>query len=163
MVPSAQYQESYVGQESPPVLTTSPPYMSNQHVQSHGQPPLNDSGTNLHPVRPVFGMSLEDLFVRDGSAVPMVVYQCLQAVDTFGLEVEGIYRLSGNTSHITKLRVMFDTPSEQPDFRVPENFFHDIHSCTGLLKQFFKLLPDPLLTKENYQAFIEAACKFLHS
>lgn len=38
----------------------------------------------------------------------MVVYQCIQAVDLFGLEVEGIYRLSGTASHITKLKAMFD-------------------------------------------------------
>lgn len=56
----------------------------------------------------MFAMNLEELFVRDGSAVPIVVYQCLQAVDLFGLEVEGIYRLSGTASHISKLRAMFD-------------------------------------------------------
>jgi hypothetical protein len=56
----------------------------------------------------VFGLSLEELFERDNSAVPMVVYQCIQAVDLFGLEVEGIYRLSGTASHITKLKAMFD-------------------------------------------------------
>ena len=64
--------------------------------------------TDLPPLRPVFGLSLEELLNRDGSAVPMVVYQCLQAVDLFGLEVEGIYRLSGTASHISKLRSMFD-------------------------------------------------------
>ncbi len=53
-------------------------------------------------------MTLEALSMRDGSAVPMVVYQCIQAVDLFGLEVEGIYRLSGTTSHVTKIRAMFD-------------------------------------------------------
>ena len=66
------------------------------------------SAVELPPVRPVFGLSLEDLFNRDGSAVPMVVYQCLQAVDLFGLEVEGIYRLSGTASHVTRLRSIFD-------------------------------------------------------
>ena len=30
----------------------------------------------------------------------------------------------------------------------------------GLLKQFFRDLPDPLLTRESYLAFIEAASKF---
>jgi hypothetical protein len=65
-------------------------------------------GPNLPPLRPVFGLSLEQLFERDQSAVPMVVYQCIQAVDLFGLEVEGIYRLSGTASHITKIKAMFD-------------------------------------------------------
>lgn len=60
------------------------------------------------PPRPIFGLSLEDLLKRDGSAIPLVVYQCLQAIDLFGLEVEGIYRLSGSAVHITKLRTIFD-------------------------------------------------------
>lgn len=63
---------------------------------------------DLPPLQPVFGVSLEELFIRDGSAVPLVVYQCIQAVDLFGLEVEGIYRLSGTTSHVSRIRAMFD-------------------------------------------------------
>ena len=65
-------------------------------------------GADLPPLRPVFGVSLDELFKRDGLAVPMVVSQCLQAVDLFGLETEGIYRLSGTASHVTKLRSIFD-------------------------------------------------------
>jgi hypothetical protein len=45
------------------------------------------------------------------------------------------------------------------DFRNPENFFHDVNSVAGLLKQFFRDLPDPLLTTEHYTGFIEAASK----
>jgi hypothetical protein len=43
------------------------------------------------------------------------------------------------------------------DFRNPENFFHDVNSVAGLLKQFLRDLPDPILTSENYSGFIEAA------
>lgn len=57
--------------------------------------------------------SLDELFERDGSAVPMIVYQCIQAVDLFGLEVEGIYRLSGTASHIQKIKAMFDNGEDQ--------------------------------------------------
>lgn len=63
---------------------------------------------DLPPLRPVFGVSLDDLLKRDGSAIPLVVYQCLQAVDLFGLDVEGIYRLSGSAMHVSKLRAIFD-------------------------------------------------------
>ena len=133
---------------------------------------------DLPPLKPVFGVSLDDLFKRDGSAVPMVIYQCLQAVDLFGLDVEGIYRLSGSASHVMKLRGIFDNgekqcnrdihelyglillDSSQVDFRNPETFFHDVNSVAGLLKQFFRDLPDPLLTREHYQGFIEAARRF---
>ena len=68
----------------------------------------NSSHSSLPALRPVFGVSLEDLLRRDGSAIPLVVYQCIQAVDLYGLEVEGIYRLSGSSSHVAKLKSIFD-------------------------------------------------------
>lgn len=133
---------------------------------------------DIPPLRPVFGVSLDDLLKRDGSAIPLVVYQCLQAVELFGLDVEGIYRLSGSAPHVSKLRAIFDNgvwscskpkyvtdrqiaDSGQVDFRNPESFFHDVNSVAGLLKQFFRDLPDPLLTHEHFQDFIEAASKLL--
>ncbi|CCD54730.1 hypothetical protein ACHAPC_004910 [Botrytis cinerea] len=124
-----------------------------------GSAPAPGNSTHLAPLKPVFGLSLEELFDRDGSAVPMIVYQCIQAVDLFGLEVEGIYRLSGTASHIMKIKAMFDNGKldNLVDFRNPESFFHDVNSVAGLLKQFFRELPDPLLTIEQYPAFIEAA------
>ncbi|KAF9698715.1 hypothetical protein EKO04_002798 [Ascochyta lentis] len=109
------------------------------------------------PVNPVFGITLEDLFHRDGSPVPMVVYQCIQAVDLFGLEVEGIYRIPGTSSHIQQMKALFDSDASQVDFRNPEAFQHDVNSVAGLLKQFFRELPDPLLTREFYNKFIDAA------
>ncbi|KAI0188041.1 putative GTPase-activating protein [Xylaria flabelliformis] len=107
----------------------------------------------------VFGVSLARLYERDQFAVPMVVHQCIQAVDLYGLAVEGIYRLSGSAMHVNKLKNLFDTDQESHilDFRNPENFFHDVNSVAGLLKQFLRDLPDPLLTSENYGGFIEAA------
>ena len=82
---------------------------------SYVQPPAslgalqnNASHTSLPALRPVFGVSLDDLLKRDGSAIPLVVYQCVQAVDLFGLEVEGIYRLSGSSAHVNKLKGIFD-------------------------------------------------------
>ena len=75
------------------------------HTPSNPSSPLHPE---LPPLKPVFGVSLEDLFNRDGSAVPMLVHQCLQAVDLFGLEVEGIYRTSGTASHVSKLRAIFN-------------------------------------------------------
>ncbi|KAF2820005.1 RhoGAP-domain-containing protein [Ophiobolus disseminans] len=109
------------------------------------------------PVNPVFGITLEDLFRRDGSPVPMVVYQCIQAVDLFGLEVEGIYRIPGTSSHIQQMKALFDSDASKVDFRNPEAFQHDVNSVAGLLKQFFRELPDPLLTREFYGKFIDAA------
>ncbi|KAF2460163.1 hypothetical protein BDY21DRAFT_377678 [Lineolata rhizophorae] len=125
---------------------------------------------DLPPVRPVFGVSLDELFARDQTPVPMVVYQCIQAVDLFGLDVEGIYRVPGTASSIQMMKAMFDNgniflvlpppyliDASKVDFRNPSSFLHDVNSVAGLLKSFFRDLPDPLFTAQHYAAFIDAA------
>lgn len=120
--------------------------------------PQSTAPVNLPPpLRPVFGVDLDQLFQRDGTAVPMVVYQCMQAVDLFGLDAEGIYRLSGSANHVQSLKAIFDNDASRVDFRNPSAFFHDVNSVAGLLKQFFRDLPDPLLTRQRYAELIEAA------
>lgn len=52
---------------------------------------------------------------------------------------------------------MAESSNPALDFRNPENFYHDVNSVTGLLKQFFRDLPDPLLTLEYHDSFIAAA------
>lgn len=85
-----------------------------------GQPRRSDAPqTDLPPLNPVFGVSLDELFHRDGTAVPSVVHQCIIAVELFGLGVEGIYRTSGSNPHIMEMKAMFDNgePSSLP--RIP--------------------------------------------
>ncbi|OQE16827.1 hypothetical protein PENFLA_c026G08460 [Penicillium flavigenum] len=122
-------------------------------------PPAMDRSlqSNLPPLKPVFGVSLNDLYARDGTAVPFIVYQCFQAVELFGLDMEGIYRLSGSANHISHMKALFDNDSSQVDFTNPENFYHDVNSVAGLAKQFFRDLPDPLFTTQFYQQFVDAA------
>lgn len=113
--------------QQPPLQSQQPLYQSQpqqgssigtnplqQHPPSHqgmGSGPLQRQQSPPHqaPPRPVFGVTLSRLYERDGLAVPMVVYQCIQAVDLYGLGVEGIYRLSGSVPHVNKLKNMFDT------------------------------------------------------
>jgi len=156
--------------------------MGQQHSHANSSslppPPQSSSGlpvSQLPPLKPVFGVKLEDLFHRDGTAVPMVVYQCMQAVDLFGLDVEGIYRVSGTAAHVQSLKALFDhgrfvsslsldslltryiSASSAVDFRNPATFSHDINSVASLLKTFFRDLPDPLMTHAQYPALINAA------
>ena len=99
--------------------TAGPPQLPPAQASTplYAQPPVpigmsslqnNNSNTSLPALRPVFGVTLEELLKRDGSAIPLVVYQCIQAVDLYGLKVEGIYRLSGSSTHVNKLRAIFD-------------------------------------------------------
>ncbi|RMZ85392.1 hypothetical protein DV737_g731, partial [Chaetothyriales sp. CBS 132003] len=112
---------------------------------------------NLLPLRPVFGVPLEELFRRDNSAVPHIVYRCVEAVDFHGLDTEGLYRISGSAPTIMELRQQFDHDASQVDFRNPAAYKNDIASVTTLLKHFLRDLPDPLLTSAAYGQFIQAA------
>ncbi|KAI9733365.1 MAG: hypothetical protein M1834_003449 [Cirrosporium novae-zelandiae] len=151
--------QPYSPNDAPSQPISSPAYMRVAQRNGHGND-LNSNSAPLRsfpPLKPVFGVSLQELFHRDGSPVPMIASQCMQAVDLYGLEVEGIYRLSGTASHVNQIKELFDHDSSQVDFRNPEIFFHDVNSVAGLLKQFFRELPDPLLTAEHYDEFVNAA------
>ncbi|KAI9813155.1 MAG: hypothetical protein M1832_006384 [Thelocarpon impressellum] len=109
-------------------------------VHRTGSPSVSDA-----PSGPVFGASLDELFRKHRSAVPMIVYQCIQAVDLFGLQTEGIYRNNGSSSNIKRLKALFDSGAMTVDFRDPEQFFHDIDAVAGVMRLFFRELPRPLL------------------
>jgi hypothetical protein len=81
---------------------------SNPSPYAYSQPRSAAQVSNLPPSKPVFGLKLEYLYERDKSAVPMVVYQCIQAVDLFGLEIEGIYRSPGTASRAAQIKAIFD-------------------------------------------------------
>ncbi|KAF4979345.1 hypothetical protein FZEAL_4431 [Fusarium zealandicum] len=156
--PAGPYPAPHERQGSGAGLGQGPPPLAGRSPPPYGAPGHPPPGAST-PSKPMFGLPLNRLYERDGLAVPMVVYQCIQAVDLYGLNLEGIYRQSGSMAHIQKLKTMFDTESSNPalDFRNPENFYHDVNSVTGLLKQFFRDLPDPLLTIEHHDSFIAAA------
>jgi hypothetical protein len=117
-----QQQQQQVSQTHPPQQGNSAfspsapiPYSQADYARGPaGQATVQQSSgvlyNNAQPaLNPIFGITLEDLFRRDGSPVPMVVYQCIQAVDLFGLEVEGIYRIPGTSSHIQQMKALFDS------------------------------------------------------
>ena len=69
---------------------------SNEHSDP-GWPskPTGDKPSAEIPSRgPIFGVSLEKLWERDGSHIPLLVHQCLQAIALFGLVVTGIHKES---------------------------------------------------------------------
>jgi Rho GTPase-activating protein RGD1 len=104
-----------------------------------------------------FGASLDEVLSRENATLPLIVAQCVIAVDQFGITSEGIYRVSGTTSNLAKLKHLFDFEPDNIDFRTPTGFFGDIHAVAGILKQYLRELPEPLLTREYYKDFIEVA------
>ncbi|CAJ0886377.1 5675_t:CDS:10 [Entrophospora sp. SA101] len=106
--------------------------------------------------KPVFGTDLSELMKRDGGVIPIILRKCVTAVEKYGLESLGIYRLSGVTSQVQSLKSLFDKDAESVDLDSEENL-KDINNVSSLLKLWFRELPDPLFPRTMYQDFINAA------
>ncbi|XP_036290300.1 rho GTPase-activating protein 30 isoform X3 [Pipistrellus kuhlii] len=101
----------------------------------------------------VFGCDLQDHLRLSGQEVPQVLRSCAEFVEEYGV-VDGIYRLSGVSSNIQKLRQEFEV-ERKPDLR-RDVYLQDIHCVSSLCKAYFRELPDPLLTYRLYDKFAEA-------
>ncbi|XP_077558419.1 GTPase regulator associated with FAK isoform X1 [Haemaphysalis longicornis] len=82
---------------------------------------------------------------------------CIQAIESRGLEDQGLYRIVGVNSKVTKLTQMVFDPkqSESIDFMNAEEW--EIKTITSALKNYFRNLPEPLMTFRLHTAFISAA------
>ncbi|SAL95699.1 hypothetical protein [Absidia glauca] len=116
--------------------------------------PMN-TGSNTNP-NPVFGIDLNILMTRDQQEVPWILRKCAEAVEMYGLNVVGIYRLSGTNSQIQKVKAAFDRDCTGIQLN-SEEYISDINNITSVLKLWFRELPDPLFPRAAYQHFLNAA------
>ncbi|XP_011484276.1 rho GTPase-activating protein 12 isoform X6 [Oryzias latipes] len=101
----------------------------------------------------VFGCSLASLCQRESSTVPHFVKLCIDHVESKGLSIDGLYRVSGNLAVIQKLRFAVNH-DEKVNLSDPK--WEDIHVTTGALKMFFRELSEPLFTYALFQQFVNA-------
>ncbi|XP_004636692.1 rho GTPase-activating protein 15 isoform X1 [Octodon degus] len=104
----------------------------------------------------IFGSHLHTVCERENSTVPWFVRQCIEAVEKRGLDVDGIYRVSGNLSTIQKLRFIVN---QEEKLNLDDSQWEDIHVVTGALKMFFRELPEPLFPYSFFERFVEAIKK----
>ncbi|XP_006874096.1 PREDICTED: rho GTPase-activating protein 12 isoform X2 [Chrysochloris asiatica] len=101
----------------------------------------------------VFGANLANLCQRENGTVPKFVKLCIEHVEEYGLDIDGIYRVSGNLAVIQKLRFAVNH-DEKLDLN--DSKWEDIHVVTGALKMFFRELPEPLFTFNHFNDFVNA-------
>ncbi|KAI2555442.1 Rho GTPase activating protein 12 [Homo sapiens] len=101
----------------------------------------------------VFGSNLANLCQRENGTVPKFVKLCIEHVEEHGLDIDGIYRVSGNLAVIQKLRFAVNH-DEKLDLN--DSKWEDIHVITGALKMFFRELPEPLFTFNHFNDFVNA-------
>ncbi|XP_033762340.1 uncharacterized protein LOC117343900 isoform X2 [Pecten maximus] len=86
--------------------------------------------------------------------VPLIVDLCTKIVEARGLEVTGVYRVPGNSAAVNHMQEELNKGID--NMNVDHEKWCDVNVISSLLKTFFRKLPDPLITTELYQSFINA-------
>lgn len=127
----------------------------NLKIESSISLPASEHGSDV-----VFGRPLVRLMGNQGQyGLPKVVSDCLHQLRSFGLQVEGIFRLSPPTSLLRILKDAYDrgqpislaTFHQQPsDERTTSSADAPAHLAAALLKLFLRSLPEPLISQKDY-------------
>ena len=73
------------------------------------RPGAGESGTLVdRGARATFGVDLTEQMTRDNVEVPPIVEKCCETIERYGLESQGLYRLSGTNNKVVKLKEKLD-------------------------------------------------------
>uniref|UniRef100_A0AAY4DEK6 Myosin IXB n=1 Tax=Denticeps clupeoides TaxID=299321 RepID=A0AAY4DEK6_9TELE len=109
-----------------------------------------DCTSNYDPNSQHFGVRLCHL-INDKTPVPVVLAIMLEHIEMNGLYSEGIYRKSGSAN---RMKELYQRLQADPNSVCLEDY--PIHTVTGLVKQWLRELPDPLMTFTHYSDFLRA-------
>ncbi|XP_078481148.1 LOW QUALITY PROTEIN: active breakpoint cluster region-related protein [Ciona intestinalis] len=102
----------------------------------------------------VFGVKIGVTAKRESSGIPSIVRKCVAEVERRGMGEVGIYRVSGVASEIQALKASFDTNRRDVTMLLGEV---DINAVAGVLKLYFRELPEPLFTDSRYSDFVSSS------
>ncbi|XP_016408679.1 rho GTPase-activating protein SYDE2-like isoform X2 [Sinocyclocheilus rhinocerous] len=92
-----------------------------------------------------------------GLMVPLLIEKCISEIERRGCQVVGLYRLCGSAAVKKELREAFERDSHAVE--LSENNYPDINVITGVLKDFLRELPHPLITKPLYECVLDSMAK----
>ncbi|XP_074491095.1 rho GTPase-activating protein SYDE2 [Sebastes fasciatus] len=104
----------------------------------------------------VFGVEAWRVVEKEnaGLMVPLLISKCINEIEKRGCQVVGLYRLCGSAAVKKELREAFERDSYAVE--LCENTYPDVNVITGVLKDYLRELPWPLITKQLYEAVLES-------
>ncbi|XP_028976349.2 rho GTPase-activating protein SYDE1 isoform X2 [Esox lucius] len=104
----------------------------------------------------VFGVELCHLVDKEDTAapIPLLIQKSVAEIEKRGLRVVGLYRLCGSAAVKKELRDAFERDSAAVTLN--EELYPDINVITGILKDYLRELPSPLITRTLYEVVLEA-------
>ncbi|XP_008282723.1 rac GTPase-activating protein 1-like [Stegastes partitus] len=97
--------------------------------------------------------TLADFAPATSPQIPALVIYCIKEIEHRGLHEVGLYRVSGQERLVKELKEKLIRGKTLP----PLHKVEDINVITGVLKDFLRNLPEPLLTFHLNKAFMAAA------
>lgn len=106
----------------------------------------------IEPPSVLFGSDLSERADFEHRQIPSVVTRCIEEVELRGMDQEGIYRKTGGNSQVNQIKDGFD---KDENYDISDTDL-DITAVTSVLKQYFRRLPEPLLTFDVYERILES-------
>ncbi|KAG0306040.1 hypothetical protein BGZ98_003062 [Dissophora globulifera] len=107
-------------------------------------------------VSTIFGIPLEEAVriskISASTGVPAIVTRCIEYLDVMGVEEIGLYRVSGSTSNVARLKAIFDGGLDY-DFLQKGNEPQNPHDVATLLKLYLRELPSPIIPANMMPTF----------
>ncbi|KAL4631235.1 rho GTPase-activating protein 26-like [Arapaima gigas] len=86
-----------------------------------------------------------------------VIKKFIHAVETRGINDQGLYRIVGVHSRVQKLLSLAMDPKTSADVELVTSSEWEIKTITSALKHYLRILPAPLMTYQFQRCFIKAA------
>ncbi|KAB0362043.1 hypothetical protein FD755_010680, partial [Muntiacus reevesi] len=126
-------------------MTTRPPNVPPKPQKHRKSRPRSQYNAKL------FNGDLETFIKDSGQIIPLIVESCIRFINLYGLQHQGIFRVSGSQVEVNDIKNSFER-GENPLADDQSN--RDINSVAGVLKLYFRGLENPLFPKERFNDLI---------
>ncbi|XP_072299339.1 rho GTPase-activating protein 44 isoform X4 [Eucyclogobius newberryi] len=102
--------------------------------------------------KPSYGKSLEEHLNLSGREIAFPIEACVTMLLECGMPEEGLFRVAPSASKLKKLKASLDCGVLDV-----QEYSSDPHAIAGALKSYLRELPEPLMTTELYDEWIQAS------
>ncbi|XP_061086547.1 rho GTPase-activating protein 44-like [Conger conger] len=102
--------------------------------------------------KPCYGKPLEEHLTISGRDIAFPIEACVTMLLECGLQEEGLFRVAPSASKLKKLKASLDCGVLDV-----QEYSADPHAIAGALKSYLRELPEPLMTFELYEEWIQAS------
>ncbi|CAG00635.1 unnamed protein product, partial [Tetraodon nigroviridis] len=102
--------------------------------------------------KPCYGKPLEEHLELSGRDIAFSIEACVTMLLECGMQEEGLFRVAPSASKLKKLKASLDCGVLDV-----QEYSADPHAIAGALKSYLRELPEPLMTYELYNDWIQAS------